>query len=87
MLADWGLKPIQKAAKNVFLFSYSIFMSFIGDLLSFVLEVDVDHSGSLDFDEFFDLLTSMMSSWEPIEYLGFCPNQLFSQIVMKDICT
>jgi hypothetical protein len=38
------------------------------------VQVDVDHSGSLDFDEFYELLTSMMSSWEPAEDLGM---QLF----------
>ena len=45
-----------------------------------VFQVDVDHSGTLDFDEFFDLLTSMMSSWEPAEDLGtkFTADHCFS---------
>lgn len=32
--------------------------------------MDVDHSGTLDFDEFFDLMSTMMGGWEPDEELG-----------------
>jgi len=35
-------------------------------------QVDVDHSGTLDFEEFFDLMSSMMCGWDPRTDLGIC---------------
>ena len=35
-----------------------------------VLEVDVDHSGTLDFEEFFTLMSQMMGGWDPVADLG-----------------
>ena len=35
-------------------------------------QVDVDHSGTLDFEEFFSLMSSMMSGWDPQSDLGAC---------------
>ena len=34
--------------------------------------VDVDHSGTLDFEEFFSLMSGMMSGWDPVSDLGVC---------------
>ena len=38
--------------------------------LCFYCKVDVDHSGTLDFEEFFDLMSSMMCGWDPKGDLG-----------------
>lgn len=38
----------------------------------FMAQVDVDHSGTLDFEEFFDLMSSMMCGWDPKGDLGIC---------------
>ena len=35
-------------------------------------QVDVDHSGTLDFGEFFVLMAATMSGWEPGADLGEC---------------
>jgi len=42
------------------------------ELNRFMAKVDVDHSGALDFDEFFNLMSDMMCGWEPREDLGIC---------------
>lgn len=35
-----------------------------------IIKVDVEHNGTLDFDEFFDLMTSLMTGWNPEQDLG-----------------
>ena len=35
-----------------------------------IIKVDVEHNGTLDFDEFFDLMTSLMTDWNPEQDLG-----------------
>ena len=35
-------------------------------------QVDVDHSGTLDLEEFFCLMSGMMSGWDPEADLGVC---------------
>eukprot|EP00092_Neocalanus_flemingeri_P032674 GFUD01035539.1.p1 GENE.GFUD01035539.1~~GFUD01035539.1.p1 ORF type:complete len:451 (+),score=169.82 GFUD01035539.1:105-1457(+) len=42
------------------------------EIWRFMAQVDVDHSGTLDFDEFFCLMSSMMSGWDPQSDLGAC---------------
>ena len=42
------------------------------ELWSLMAQVDVDHSGTLDFGEFFVLMAPTMSGWEPEADLGEC---------------
>jgi len=42
------------------------------EMWRFMAQVDVDHSGTLDFDEFFSLMSRMMSGWDPESDLGAC---------------
>ena len=35
-----------------------------------IIKVDVEHNGTLDFDEFFDFMTSLMTGWNPEQDLG-----------------
>eukprot|EP00091_Calanus_sinicus_P012370 TRINITY_DN27929_c0_g1_i1.p1 TRINITY_DN27929_c0_g1~~TRINITY_DN27929_c0_g1_i1.p1 ORF type:complete len:159 (-),score=54.35 TRINITY_DN27929_c0_g1_i1:93-569(-) len=42
------------------------------EMWRFMAQVDVDHSGTLDFEEFFSLMSSMMSGWDPESDLGAC---------------
>ena len=49
-----------------------------------LIQVDVDHSGTLDFEEFFDLMSSMMGGWDPVTDLGntVCSNIIFIRLML-----
>ena len=47
-------------------------LNIYGDTNLLNFQVDVDHSGTLDFDEFFSLMSNMMSGWDPQSDLGAC---------------
>jgi len=42
------------------------------EIWRFMAKVDVDHSGTLDFEEFFTLMSQMMGGWDPVADLGLC---------------
>ena len=48
------------------------------------IQVDVDHSGTLDFEEFFDLMSSMMGGWDPVTDLGntVCSKNIFIRLML-----